>query len=250
MLRWLLAIAFVSGCGSSKAPPATGPAAGTAPVTGSPPAAPPEIPPRTRDELAQAVSDFATETATPRAGDAAFLLPPREAELEWINDTGVALQERLERALTLYDDSTNIMKRYSTGASADSAEALLWSESVIRVFGRLATAMVDEYLPTLSDQDPSYAARMEGMNKMRDGAFAMFRASVDTLKARRSPLESRRRLTAVWRLHAPRYAGLWRVDRCAQLVQWVQETLAREDDPALRGDLEAVASAFGACRGR
>lgn len=249
MLRWLLAIAFVSGCGS-KAPPGAATADGATQTTAAPAAPPPELPPRARDELTQVVSDFAAETTTPRVTEAAFLLPPREAELEWINDTGAPLQDRVERAMTLFDDSTNVMKRYGTGASADSAEALLWSESVIRVFGRVATVMVDEYLPTLSDKDPSYAARMEGMNKMRDGAFAMFRASVDTLKARRSPLESRRRLTAVWRLHAPRYAGLWRTDRCAQLVQWVQETLAREDDPTLRGDLEAVASAFGACRGR
>jgi hypothetical protein len=85
---------------------------------------------------------------------------------------------------------------------------------------------------------------------MRDGALAMFRASIDTLKARSAPLDSRRRLAAVWRLHAPRYAGLWRSDRCAQLVQWVRETVPREGDPGLRGDLDAVATALGACRGR
>ncbi len=249
MLRWLLAIGVVSGCGS-KAPPRTaGPQAGATQVADAP-AAPRELPPRARDELTEAVSAFAAESATPPVADAAFLVPPREPELEWINDTGVPLQDRVERAMTLFDDGTAIMKRYGTGASADSAEALLWSESIIRVFGRVATVMVDEVLPTLSDQDPSYAARMEGMNKMRDGAFAMFRASIDTLKARRSPLDSRRRLASVWRLHAPRYAGLWRGDRCAQLVQWVRETLPGEDDPGLRGDLEAVAGALGACRGR
>jgi len=252
MVRWLLVLAFVSGCGS-KAPPEAAPGAATTVIPDTPPTAPPELPPRARDDLTQAVSDFAAESATPPLGDPAFLVPPREAELDWINDTGAPMQDRMERALALYDDSKSIMKRYVPAAvaeGADTPESLFWSEAVIRIFGRICTVIVDEFIPTLSEQDPSYATRMNGLTKMGDGAFLMVRGSMITLNARRAPLESRRRLAAAWRMHAPRYGGLWRADRCVQLVQWVRDVVTSEKDATLRADLEAVATAFGACRGR
>lgn len=247
MHRWLVALLFVSGCGGRAAAPTSherpaGPA-------GASPAAT-ELPPRAPEDLAQQVSDFAADAATPPRADAAFVLPPREDEIEWITDATAPLQGRIERAMGLFDDSTAIMKRYGTRSSADSAEALLWSEAVIRVFGRIVGVMVDEVIPALSETDPQYASRMEGISKMHDGAFAMLQASIDTLKARRSPLDGRRRLAAVWRLYGPRYAGLWQAHRCAQLNEWIRETIAREDDPGLRGDLEALATALGSCRGR
>jgi hypothetical protein len=246
MKRWLVALVFVAGCGSKASPASSTPQQTAAPAA----AAPVELPPRAQEDLSQQVADFAGESATPGARDAGFVVPPRENELDWINDSAAPLDQRVQRAMGLFDDSTTVMKRYSTHSSTDSAEALSWSEAVIRVFGRIATAMVDEFLPTVSESDPKYAARMEGMAKMRDGAFAMLQASIDTLKARRSPLEARRGLAAVWRLYAPRYAALWPPHRCAQLAGWLTETLEREDDPALRGDLEALRTALGSCRGR
>jgi hypothetical protein len=210
-------------------------------------------------ELVAAVAAYRARVVLPRAGDPEFLEPPIERELGWINDRAIPLAQRLEQGQALFEDSKAIMRRYGERdladvandpeRASDSAETVRWMESVVRQFGRLTSALVDEFLPTLSPQDPTYAVRIEGLDKVRIGSSGMLQGGLITLRARRSPLPARRHLAAAWRLHAPRYAAIWQPAQCAQLVAWIREVSGTESDPALRADLDAVATSLGSCAG-
>jgi hypothetical protein len=224
----------------------------------------PELGHRGRDALLRQVRDFRSvvvarqDDALPGVGGGEFVVPPREAELEWLGDRSIPLQERLEVGMQLFDDSKLIGMRYAgfdlTDGSmnltaGDSAEAVLWIESAIRQFAHLTAALLDEFVPTLSPDDPKYAVRMEGLDKVQVGAFGMVRGSLITLGARRTPLVARRRLAEAWSAHAATYVRLWNPEQCKQLGAWTAEVAEGEADAAIEGDLAALAGQLEGCGG-
>lgn len=273
---WALA-ALVAGCSATnehtegKAPP-TPPTSHAEPARSPVPATPAASPAaesphklRAPDELLRDVARAraAVESVSaqpPRADQPGFTTPPRERELAWINDRSIPLDRRLNQAMSLYDDSKVLMKRYAASdlaaarkdlsRAADGTESLLWAASVIRQFGHMSTALTTELIDTLSPSDPSYPARMAGVGKMRIGAEGMLRGALITLSARRSKLADRRRLTSAWNAHADDYTRLWQPSDCAGLAPAVKSVLDSETDSAIRRDLGVLSARLAACARR
>jgi hypothetical protein len=258
LLASTLALALVIGCSTG------GPA--VAPPPDRVNAAHAALGLRSRTELVRAVeASLASLPAQPseelpRLGEPSFLLPPREAEVGWIDDPAIPLAERLGSALTVSEGGRTILQRYvardaarraaDPARASDSAESLLWVESVVRVFGRLATALVVEFLPTLSPADPTYATRVAGLDKMRDGAMSMLRGGLGILQAQEVSLAERRRVSGAWRAYADRYARLWDAPRCAVLAPLVRGGASAATDRSIADDLGALATALDACAQR
>lgn len=246
------------------------PAAGPRPEASGPAAAPPREASRPADggdgaEMAAAVRRFVAaiapleDAALPALGQPAFLEPPDEPQLAWINDGALPLTGRMERAMALYDDTRAILHRYAGRDTAraaadparavDSGESLRWSAAAVRLLGRISSALLDEFLAALPPDDPKRAARLQGLETMRAGAAGMLRGTLITLGARRADLAGRRGLAAAWRAHATRYAALWTAEQCGQLAPGLREVLAAEQDPELRTHLEELSARLASCSG-
>jgi hypothetical protein len=259
MLRRLaIAVALCSTVGC-----ASGGAATEAAAPAPPPAAAPAAAPRTEAQVLEAVSAFAAavkdqaDDALPARDSAAFVAPPSEAEIAWLNDRELPLERRLDSAMKLSESCRAIARRYAArdvarGAAdparaADSPEAMLWAATIVRQLGRVSVVMLDEVVPTLSTTDPGYAIRMQGLDQMRDGAVTMLRGTFITLAARRASAADRQIVTSAWRAHAARYTQLWGAERCRQVLAVVRPVLDSETDAALRDDLTALAAEVETC---
>jgi hypothetical protein len=220
-------------------------------------------PARKMDDLIRITEAFlARITATapillPSRGRADFVEPATEAEIAWINDRSQPLDQRVGQAMRLFDATKAVVRAYvdrdvsryasDRAHAGDSTEALVWSESAVRQYGRLADALVDELLPTVAATDTTYHARLEGLAKAGVGAFGMLQGTLITLRARRSDLEARRRLMAAWRDHAASFAKLWQPSQCSQLGTWLTEILGAEKDAVLIDSMRVVASGLSSC---
>jgi hypothetical protein len=216
---------------------------------------------RTPDELVAATSAFRAKVTTgtlPGAADPAFVAPPSEAELAWVTDRSLPLAQRVETALKLTGDLPVIMRAYaerdaraalaSPATARDSTEMLRWTEPMIRLLGPLGTVLVEEFMPTVPKDDPSYAVRLEGAKKIGSGSTEMMRGGLVTLKAQRSELRDRQLLADAWSDVIGTYAKHWDVAQCDGLVPLVREVAAIERDPAIAASLRTILVQLAQCQ--
>ena len=217
--------------------------------------------PRSREELTNQIRAFAArvKTAPPSIGDPAFVRPPTDEELAWVNDRRWPVGDRIAWASDLYDDEVAILHAYTDPLLAeaqahpdtakDTLEDLAWSEACIDSFAHLTDLMLDEFLPSVSRTDGSFETRLDGARKMAAGALTMLQGTLVTLNARRVDVAARRHLLAVWSAHVASFRKLWSADDCAKIQGWLSTVVLAEKDPALSRGLQDLGAATQGCHG-
>jgi hypothetical protein len=223
--------------------------------------APAPTAPRSREELAKQIRGFAAlvKTTLPSIGDPAFVRPPTDEELAWVNDRRLPVGDRIAWGSGLYDDEVAILQAYTDPLLAeaqahpdtakDTPEDLTWSEACIDSFARLTDLMLDEFLPSVSRTDGSFETRLDGAKKMAAGALTMLQGTLVTLNARRVDVAARRHLLAVWSAHVASFRKLWSADDCAKIQGWLSTVVPAEKDPALTRGLQDLGAAMQGCHG-
>jgi hypothetical protein len=244
----VVAVVAIQGCKShdDRAPVvrSAGSAVSALPVAGEP---------RTPDAIVRAVTAYRAKIAAgtpPAPGEPSFLAPPMETDLAWISDRSTPFAQRMDAAMQLTEDSKAIMRIYAEADQGlrDGSGTLRWNESVIRQLARVTAVLVDEFLPTLSKDDPTYQVRLGGLTKMGEGSMEMLRGALITLRAQRSDLVDRQRVAAAWSDHIGTYVTLWARAQCDQLVTSVQEAAAADRDPAIVASLRTVQAKLASCQ--
>jgi hypothetical protein len=217
--------------------------------------------PRSREELTNQIRAFAArvKTAPPSIGDPAFVRPPTDEELAWVNDRHLPVGDRIAWASDLFDDERTILHAYTDPLAAellthpdtvkDTPEDLAWTEACVVSFARLTDVMLDEFLPSVSRTDGKYENRIAGAKQMAAGGRTLLQAGLIVLRARRVDLPARRHLLAVWTAHIASFRKLWSAEDCAAIQGWLSEVVLTETDPALTRGLEDLAAAAQGCHG-
>jgi hypothetical protein len=201
--------------------------------------------PRTRTELAAAIRDARAQVEA-HGTDGLETAPPQEAELGWITDHGLPLEERAEQARLLFLDCNAVGKAFMR-SGRNPAALFAWMRSTVAVFGREQTTIFDELVPSLDPADPTTATRLEGFKRMGTGTFGMLTGSLMTLHDA-GFAEAHRELARTWARHITAYAKAWSPAQCRDLSVPVRElATAEEDDVVLVDALQQIAGALATC---
>jgi hypothetical protein len=169
--------------------------------------------------------------------------------LEFARNRTIPLDWRMSQALDSTEASNRIHKRYVAAALKNT----MGTSELVECLGyqlRAAVVMldlVDEFLPTMDPKEPDYAARMKGLEQMRQGLAGLVAGGLLTLTERQSyrPAELVR-LVGYMKETCPRIlAGLSPTSRLEMLTRLEQmNNDARNQDlqPGL-GDLLALVRA-------
>lgn len=178
---------------------------------------------------------------------AAFKRITAEANLGMYRDKTIPLNRRLPQALESIDASNRILKIYldafTRGKVGDS--------EMIELFGaQLRSSVVmlellDEFLPTLDKNDPTYPVRMEGLQKMKKGMAQVVQGNLITVtEAHAYRTSERRRLIGYMQLTLPKIlpalAEEGRNEALKTLREFVEDARLRD----LKPDLEKLRSAI------
>lgn len=227
----------------------------------------PQVPPapdhvRSPDELAQQIHAFADKVhggALPSAREPAFVPPPTDRELAWINDRSRPLDHRISVAMDINDDLRMIVHAYTDrdvaegtahpATAHDSFESVVLGEALVEAFAHLDDAMLDEFLPSVSRTDGKYQSRLAGLEQMEAGALEMMHGALITLQARRVPVAWRAGIVAVWRDHMDSYRKLWTAEDCKTIQSWLAPVVLTETDRGLTSALQELAARVQDCPG-
>lgn len=106
-----------------------------------------------------------------------------DENLELYLDRSLPLQQRLPDALNYMQSSNQILKAY---LAAFNEHAVGDSELVELMGAQLRTlvvmcSLVNEFLPTLDKDDPTYPVRLDGLKKMKSGMATVVAGNLQTL---------------------------------------------------------------------
>ena len=106
-----------------------------------------------------------------------------DENLDLYRNLSVPLEQRFPDALK-YQQSNNLLLKLYLAAYNGGA---VGTDELVELFGgqlRISAAMlrlVDEFLPTLDENDPTYAVRMDGLQRMKNGMAMIVAGSLQTL---------------------------------------------------------------------
>lgn len=198
---------------------------------------------RAPEVLLDEVTSFAARVSTathPSPGTPDWLVPPTETELSWVTDRRTPMPQRMERSQALLEGSVRILHAYFD-SGGDPSGGLPWLSSLIRQQSALLTVMLDEFVPTLRVEDPTYAVRMDGLRGMARGSVEMLVGVTSVLGDPRLGPDPRVQLVDAVRDHIRNYDRIWTREERAQVETALAEAQRTERDPE-------VATALGEAR--
>lgn len=170
--------------------------------------------------------------------------PPREEELAWIVDRSLAVDDRIEQGMRLFDDTKAMMKRFfGDGDDAvhdkEGVAVLRWSAATVAVFAYIIEVVRVEVVPN----DPG---RVD-LARLRLGAIGMLMGGLSILSGQQGDIGGRRILAATWARHIHRYTALWGPNGCPAPAAGIGAVLARETDVAIVFALQVIEQALASC---
>ncbi len=167
------------------------------------------------------------------------------ANLELFRNDGLPLESRLGDALSFYQAHNQILMLYLAAFEKGDARAT----ELVELLGstlRMTVVMielVDQLIPTLNKDDPSYPVRMQGLDRMRGGLATVVSRNLDSLSERSAyRVGELRRLIGYMQKTLPKIVpALPAASRAETLVRLKNLV----DDPEmidLRADLEELRS--------
>lgn len=192
--------------------------------------------------LLREVADFARSVSasgavTPRSPT--WVTPPTQAELAWALDRSTPLNTRMEALRALMDACRETVR--ALGVS--SVAALHWVPSLVRLSGTLVVLMLDEFLPTIPPDDPSYATRMDGLRRMGNGTLEMVGGAL-TITAGGGDDALRLALVEAVRDHVATFARLWSPYDRSGVAATLRSVRASERDSNVAAALDDASAAL------
>jgi hypothetical protein len=166
------------------------------------------------------------------------------------------LSVRLPQALQYLESSNTILKLYLAAFLAKQAGG----DDLIELMGaclrvtQVNVELLDEFLPTLSPQDPKYQVRMAGLEQVRRGLASVVGGAITSLTEEQAyDLAARRRLLGYCRetlpAIVPKLSAASQAEALGRLDALAAEARMRELQPQLASLRDAVRAATQA-RGR
>jgi hypothetical protein len=154
--------------------------------------------------------------------------------LEFFRSRSVPLASRLPDSLNYLQSLNTILKEYTSARVANNVAGI----DLIELLGaQLSVAeveleLVDEFVPTLSKDDPKYPVRMAGLDKMRQGLAEMLSGTITTLtEAQAYDVGSRTKLATYCRETFPNIAPKLTASSRQELLRRLDELV---DDSSVR----------------
>jgi len=170
--------------------------------------------------------------------------------LEFYRNRSLPLEARFPQAITYFESTNQVLKLY---LAAYFKKATGGAELVELLGAELRGAvvmldLVDEFLPTVRKDDPSYEVRMAGLEKVKQGLATMVAGGLQTLTERDS-YRTAERVRLIDYMNETLPAILPRLPAGARVETLVRlESMAKDDglkdlQPAL-GELSAAARSW------
>jgi hypothetical protein len=172
----------------------------------------------------------------PSPGAPGWVAPPTEAELAWVTDRAIPMAQRFERAEPLLEASSRIIHAYFDAGIAFSG-GLLWASSIIRQQSALLFVLLDELLPTIPEDDPTYPVRLDGLRRMGNGAVEMTGGLLSVLREPGIDRGSRLEVADAMRDHIANLARAMTSEQRAQVAAVLAETHGAERDAEIAATL-------------
>ena len=154
--------------------------------------------------------------------------------LSMFRNRSVSVRARFPQALQCTESVKTIVKLYVSAFTADKVEGDDFIEIIgadLRVW-QMALELMDEYVPTLSKDDPKYQARMDGIDRMRGGVATLVKEGIVSLTEERNySTDSRLRLAKHCRETFPSIVPELSAPSQAEVMQRLK---ALADAPKLR----------------
>jgi hypothetical protein len=178
--------------------------------------------------------------------------------LDFFANKSLPLDARFGQALEYFQSFNGVMKLYLAafvnGNKVDGGDLIELSGAQLRNC-RMMLDLVDEFLPKIPKDDPQYAARMAGVDKMRSGLALVVIGSCETLTEERSfSVADRRKLVGFCRQTFPAIVPKLTAASQAEVVQRIAALAADERladlNPALTSLRDEVRAATTPQKGK
>jgi len=103
--------------------------------------------------------------------------------LGFLDDQSIPVNDRMPRAMLYMESSNRIFKMYVLAfmqRAGGGAEVVEWTGAILRLFTAV-NRLVDEFVPTLDQDDPSYPVRMKGLERLRNATATTIDGALQTL---------------------------------------------------------------------
>ena len=115
---------------------------------------------------------------------------------------------------------------------------------LLRGQGHLIRLVLEELVPVLAPDDPTYDERMGGIRQMGHGTSEMVLGLCEMLSDPRVPAPLRRELVAALRDHASTIARVWLPEERSQALSALRIAREAEQDPEVAAALDEVRAAI------
>ncbi|MBN8614620.1 MAG: hypothetical protein J0L92_28725 [Deltaproteobacteria bacterium] len=126
----------------------------------------------------------------------------------------------------------------------DPTAVVRWMPALLRGQGHLIRLVLDELVPVLSPDDPTYDERMGGIRRMGHGTSEMVLGLCEMLSDPRVPAPLRRELVAALCDHASTIARIWLPEERSQALSALRIAREAEQDPEVAAALDEVRAAI------
>jgi hypothetical protein len=170
---------------------------------------------------------------SPKSGALFARIVSREP-LHFYRDKSHPLDARMQEALGCLQATNSLLKAYLPAFNLGRVSG----DDLIELFGALLRStqanleLVDEFVPTVSKQDPKYPARMAGLDRMRRGLASIVGGAITSLTERQSyVVETRVKLLGFCRETFPAIVPKLTAPSQAEIVERLSALAA---DPQMR----------------
>ena len=190
--------------------------------------------------LEKIATDAYPRSESPQSG-ALFKKLMDSIEQPALSDAGLDLQARMEMSIQLQANFGNILKRYGTAHLSGGQ----YEEEIAQLQGGTLTVtpqlmtLVDEFLPTISKDDPTYGIRMKGLDQLKNGVAMVMKGLTVSLAEKRGFSDEQRKTMMEYLLkEGPQILSSLPESFQQEMRVTIRNLLSDEKDQGIKADLE------------
>lgn len=168
------------------------------------------------------------------------------ANLELFLDRTVPLDQRLEPCLDLFDAAKAIAWLYAAAHRKNPriADDYMQMQGFLLQGVVAELSLLDEFVPTLDQEDPTYATRMAGLEKMKTGIAQMLLGLLLVMEDRqRYSSEAREQFAGIFSATFPTIAAQLPVQTQAKFAGTIGRIAREESNPVVKSALTELDAA-------